>query len=274
MSPDEIPPPPRKRVIMIGVGGATCSGKTTLAKYLKGILPRSLLVHQDDFAPPRNQILIHPIYKMQDWDAPAGAIDWPRLRQGLQYIKDHGRMPEGHKSHDHLNVQELVGVDAGVVERWRERFAGTDVGAWHGEGQAQGGEIQWVLVDGFLMYWDQAVIDLLDVRLFLRVPRSELARRRHARHGYHTAEQFDYAEGTLWRDPPYYFEQIVWPAYCEAHAALFVDGDVEGRLKEGEGVKVEGLVELDGGSNPGDMLEKACPKIWEVLTRQREIVLD
>jgi len=237
-------------VIMIGVGGATCSGKTTLAKYLKGILPGSLLVHQDDFAPARNLIPIHPIYKVQDWDAPQGAIDWPRLWEGLQYIRDNATMPPGHKSHDHLNVQELVGVDGGVIQKWTERFKGTAE------------EVQWVLVDGFLMYWDQAVIDLLDVRLFLRVPKDELARRRHARHGYHTAEN------TLWRDPPFYFEQIVWPAYVEAHKALFEGGDVEGKLvADGEGVKVRGLVELDGRSNPGVMLDKACPTVLEVLEK-------
>ncbi|KZO99312.1 P-loop containing nucleoside triphosphate hydrolase protein [Calocera viscosa TUFC12733] len=238
-----------KRVIMIGVGGATCSGKTTLAKYLKAVLPGSLLVHQDDFAPPRTQIPIHPIYKVQDWDAPAGAIDWPRLRAGLQFIKQHGVMPAGHHSHDHLNVQELVGVSPAVIEKWTERFA------------PSGEEVQWVLVDGFLMYWDPEVIDTLDVRLFLRVPRDELARRRHARHGYHTAEN------TLWRDPPGYFDQIVWPAYVEAHRELFVQGDVQGVLVE-QGGKVKGLVELDGGSNPGDMLEKAGPVIWRALEGQ------
>ncbi|KZT56716.1 P-loop containing nucleoside triphosphate hydrolase protein [Calocera cornea HHB12733] len=236
----------QKRVIMIGVGGATCSGKTTLAKYLKAVLPGSLLVHQDDFAPPRNQIPIHPIYKVQDWDAPAGAIDWPRLRQGLQYIHQHGSMPPGHASHDHLNVQELVGVDPAVMARWKAAFAGTEE------------EVTWVLVDGFLMYWDEKVIDSLDVRLFLRVPREELARRRHARHGYHTAEN------TLWRDPPGYFEQIVWPAYVQAHRALFEGGDVEGALVSQEG-KVQGLLELDGRSNPGDMLEKAGPVLLRAL---------
>jgi nicotinamide/nicotinate riboside kinase len=33
-------------------------------------------------------------------------------------------------------------------------------------------------------------------------------------------------EGSLWRDPPHYWEQIVWPAYVEAHSGLFVDGDL------------------------------------------------
>jgi len=39
------------KVVLIGVGGATCSGKTTLAKHLRQILPGSFIIHQDDFAP-------------------------------------------------------------------------------------------------------------------------------------------------------------------------------------------------------------------------------
>ena len=34
-------------------------------------------------------------------------------------------------------------------------------------------------------------------------------------------------EGSLWRDPPGYWEDIVYPAYLEAHRDIFADGDVE-----------------------------------------------
>ena len=51
------------------------------------------------------------------------------------------------------------------------------------------------MVDGFVLYWDkvgewlsaadfQAVVDLLDVRLFLRVPHEILKRRRDERQVY------------------------------------------------------------------------------------------
>ncbi|EEB95308.1 hypothetical protein MPER_05739, partial [Moniliophthora perniciosa FA553] len=37
----------KTRVILVGIGGATCSGKTTLAKHLNRILPNSVIIHQD-----------------------------------------------------------------------------------------------------------------------------------------------------------------------------------------------------------------------------------
>lgn len=35
--------------VVVGLAGATCSGKTTLAKSLKDSFPGSILLHQDDF---------------------------------------------------------------------------------------------------------------------------------------------------------------------------------------------------------------------------------
>jgi nicotinamide/nicotinate riboside kinase len=48
-------------------------------------------------------------------------------------------------------------------------------------------------------------------------------------------------EGTLWRDPPNYWENIVWPAYVDAHKHIFENGDVE----RGKSTVIENLVLLE-----------------------------
>ncbi|PPQ96821.1 hypothetical protein CVT26_006222 [Gymnopilus dilepis] len=222
----------KTKVILIGVGGATCSGKTTLAKHLKSILPDSVIIHQDDFAPvchytplmPQELVPIHPIHNVQDWDAPAGAITWPRLVKFLQTVKETGQIPPDHRSHDHLNEQKDIKIDPDVRDRWIEEFRSIKTE----KEAALDQRIVWGLVDGFLLYWNQAcdVIDQLDVRIMLRVPYDVLKKRRHERHGYHTAVQSD-PEGSLWRDPPGYWDDVVYPAYVEAHKDLFEGGDVE-----------------------------------------------
>jgi hypothetical protein len=50
-------------------------------------------------------------------------------------------------------------------------------------------------------------------------------------------------EGSLWRDPPEYWEQIVHPAYKAAHAPIFENGDVENGKSNGV---VEGLIVMNG----------------------------
>ncbi|KAG6897724.1 hypothetical protein C0992_011934 [Termitomyces sp. T32_za158] len=231
MALDQSKPPQKTRVILVGVGGATCSGKTTLAKHLKRILPDSVIIHQDDFAPPQELVPIHPVYNVQDWDAAPGAILWPKLVRFLREVKVSGKIPSDHRSHDHLNEQKEIKVDDEVRNRWIEVFEGI-----RQKREQEGEKIIWGLVDGFLLYWNQEVIDQLDVRIFLRVPEPVLRKRRHERHGYHTAE------GSLWRDPPGYWEQIVYPAYVDAHRDVFVDGDVEKGLA---GEKAKGLMVID-----------------------------
>ncbi|KAI9600635.1 hypothetical protein H4Q26_000424 [Puccinia striiformis f. sp. tritici PST-130] len=98
-------------VLVIAIGGPTCSGKTTLAKNLRKILPNSEILHQDDFAPKSEDIPIHPVHGVPDWDDPSGAIDWDRLRKTISQLKNDKdeRLPE---THDDLNVSaNAVEVD-------------------------------------------------------------------------------------------------------------------------------------------------------------------
>jgi nicotinamide/nicotinate riboside kinase len=187
---------PKTRVILIGIGGATCSGKTTLAKHLLSLLPNSFIIHQDDFAPPQELVPIHPVYGVQDWDAPAGAIDWPRLVDFLRTFKKTGEFPKGHNSHDHLNEQKDVPITEQVRGRWTAQFDKIAE-----DSRNNGEELIWALVDGFLLYWNQDVIDQLDVRVFLRVPADVLRQRRHDRHGYHTAGTLTLSPENLPRFP-------------------------------------------------------------------------
>ncbi|KAJ7594687.1 P-loop containing nucleoside triphosphate hydrolase protein [Mycena floridula] len=236
------------QVILVGIGGATCSGKTTLAKHLKNILPDSVIVHQDDFAPPQELVPIHPIHNVQDWDAPEGAISWPKMVSFLDQVKMTGEIPAQHRSHDHLNEQKDIPLSDHVRDHWKRVFQDKKKKR---EENGQG-RIIWALVDGFLLYWHPEVREKLDVRFFLRVPEEILKKRRHERHGYHTAVQSD-PEGSLWRDPPLYWEQIVWPAYVTANAGLFANEDITAQ-PTAEGIEV---IEANE-TTMNELVERCC----------------
>jgi nicotinamide/nicotinate riboside kinase len=88
---------------------------------------------------------------VRDWDAPSGAIDWPRLVSFLRQVKQTGEIPPDHRSHDHLNEQKDVPVREAVGRRWKDAFEGLG-----NEMVAKGEKVVWGLVDGFLLYWNQA----------------------------------------------------------------------------------------------------------------------
>lgn len=84
------------KMLVIGVGGATSSGKTTLAKHLCSILQRrrqpqqqqeeqppvsggrsglsAVILHQDDFALPEEQLPWNETLQARDWDHPVGTV--------------------------------------------------------------------------------------------------------------------------------------------------------------------------------------------------------
>ncbi|OAA55927.1 nicotinamide riboside kinase [Niveomyces insectorum RCEF 264] len=113
------------------------------------------------------------------------------------------------------------------------------------------------LLDGFLLYGPvmQPVMDLLDVRLFLRVSRAQATHRRHARDGYVTLEGF-------WQDPPGYMDKVVWPNYVAAHAWLFADSDVEGRPAPEALQANQILTQVDRGND----VDMATTLAWAVDT--------
>jgi nicotinamide/nicotinate riboside kinase len=61
-----------------------------------------------------------------------------------------GEIPPDHHSHDHLNEQKQVPVDSGVIEKWAEEFR--KIGE---EREKIGEKVTWILLDGFLLYWNR-----------------------------------------------------------------------------------------------------------------------
>jgi nicotinamide/nicotinate riboside kinase len=139
----------------------------------------------------------HPGLNTKNWDAPS-AIDWPRMRKFLQDVKGFGSIPLDHIGYDNWNDGRDVPIDENRADAWTARFQDL--------GQrcliAANTKVIWVLVDGFMLYWDQVcnaprskksshnvfgtihfqdVIRQLDVCMFLRIPKHILKKRRGAR---------------------------------------------------------------------------------------------
>ncbi|KAK0528264.1 ribosylnicotinamide kinase [Tilletia horrida] len=217
------------RVLFVGLGGGSCSGKTTLAKHILRILraagdERSFIVHQDDFAPREEDLPWgwNGDEKVRDWDTPHGSIDFGKMHSVMQYIRAHGRTPSEFYSHDKLNVLPNVPIPDELISRWAERLRQAEAASRRSDSSSaarEEGPII-VLVDGFLTYYDPRVRHELDVRFFTRC-RREVMKSRRAQRSYTTAEE------TVWQDPPGYYDNIVWPAYVLAHKGMFENEDVE-----------------------------------------------
>lgn len=179
------------RVFLVGIGGPTCSGKTTLTKHLLNLIKKhskqniqSFIIHQDDFAPPESSLIWNEKVGSADWDDPETSVQWDKLRDTIDYVKQTGRLPLDHSSHDELNpLPDLPVSDAMQKEldtAFQRRFGGVDGKDFL--------PTHIVFLDGFLLYYDEHVRRQIDLPIFLRIGRSLLKERRDARGGYVTAE--------------------------------------------------------------------------------------
>ncbi|ORY75440.1 P-loop containing nucleoside triphosphate hydrolase protein [Protomyces lactucae-debilis] len=217
----------------IAISGPSCSGKTTLARALVRFLTdsssnRVTLLHQDDFYLPEADI---PSIKCAAPDGdPTKAID--RECSPTEFVN--WDCPEALDMASFTRIVESFDKDKGFPEDIQRELASRSKEDQNGpsttnvsESLLHNDKIAFdehiLVVDGFMLYYDEGLIDLFDIAFLVRGTHSVLKQRREARTSYATLE------GT-WQDPPGFFDQVVWAEYKRTHAHLFQDGDVEGNL--------------------------------------------
>ncbi|KAF1821021.1 P-loop containing nucleoside triphosphate hydrolase protein [Dissoconium aciculare CBS 342.82] len=201
-------------VLLVGLSGVSSSGKTTIARLLRDIFPRTFVLHEDDFYKPDTEIPVKA--GVADWDC-LESINIPALEEALAYIRQHGTSPPDLDSKEDKNSVGEVKVDQTVIDDLR----------WSASRWMYADAPPIAIIDGFLLYSEgmKSVRDAFDVKMFLRADHSTCKARREARSGYVTLEGF-------WKDPPGYVDQIVWPNYVADHAFLFREGNVEGKYND------------------------------------------
>ena len=48
---------PQRKAVIVGISGCSSSGKTTLARLLRDLFPRTIILHEDDFYKPEVQFV-------------------------------------------------------------------------------------------------------------------------------------------------------------------------------------------------------------------------
>ncbi|KAG8783497.1 ribosylnicotinamide kinase, partial [Ceratobasidium sp. 428] len=167
----------KTRVVVIAIGGGTCSGKTTLAKQLSRVLPNCSLLNQDRYCIHEKNLPLHPIHNVPDPDEAETAIDWPGFRTGFEQLVKHGRAQE--MTFNIVDVDSLSSfgyLPQPVLDRWRDRFLKIQ-DQW----LSRGVRIEWRLVEGFIVFHDSNLMNSMDVKLFVRTAGRIMEARREFR---------------------------------------------------------------------------------------------
>uniref|UniRef100_A0A8D0E0J5 Nicotinamide riboside kinase 1 n=1 Tax=Salvator merianae TaxID=96440 RepID=A0A8D0E0J5_SALMN len=148
--------------LVIGLGGVTNGGKTTLARSLQKQLPNCTIISQDDFFKPESEVAVDD-------------------RGFLQY-----------DVLDALHMEKMVAS----IHCWMMNPEDSALTSTHGN--QKGAENPRVLiVEGFLLYNYKPLSDIWDKKYFLMIPYEECKRRRSNRI-YNPPDPPGYFDGHVW----------------------------------------------------------------------------
>lgn len=197
-------------VTTVAVSGPSSSGKTTVVKYINQLINqytdcKSIIIHLDDYYIDDDKIPIDKETGEQNWDC-AEAINYTKFANDVKLIQNN--QPINQKS-----IEPEIKLD----------FSQDEVDILVQELQEIPKDTFLVLIDGFMLFHDENLLNLFDIKIFIYSDYATLKARREARSGYATSQGF-------WVDPPKYFDKIVWPEFIKNHQYLFENHDLKNGL--------------------------------------------
>lgn len=191
-------------MIVVGISGASCSGKTTLARHLRHVVHDAEILYLDDFYKP-DSALPRDAAGAPDWDVPA-SFDVEAVCAAIERCRREDRLPGRGETREERNSESPLLLTAFETAALAQFFA-----------EIVGGE-RVLVVEGLYLFDEGSPLGaLMDVRVICPANFEILKARREARPGYHTAEGY-------WMDPPNYYATHVWPRFLDHNGYLYAPG--------------------------------------------------
>lgn len=185
---------PRENWLIIGISGATNSGKTTISKELHSLFPNSVLLHQDDFFYDETSDKHTKIPELNHINFEIlSSIDMGAFKNQIRMIIE-SEIP--------LNNAQPAPSD--VELKFKEKYFSAEINPSDQCLINKFQRLQFIpnilIIEGFLIFNDDQLQDLCDLKFYFTMNKTLCWDRRKMR-TYQPP------------DVPGYFEKYVWPLY-------------------------------------------------------------
>jgi nicotinamide-nucleotide adenylyltransferase len=201
--------------LIIGISGCTSSGKTTSTALLRQLLPEhTIFIHGDMFGRPLEDMPLRDGFA--DCDS-RQSVRTDDLCAAIEFTKANGKTPATVQPFEALEKDlndAKDTIDYKVLQDLRDTIRSVWSRMLHFE--------TIIVVDGFMLYHDETLKNMFDIKLLLRASREESWRRRSIRYG-----NLSEGDKEFWQTKSY-FDACVWYNYELEHRSLFPDGEIQG----------------------------------------------
>lgn len=174
-----------KKIVIIGISGVTCGGKTTVATQLKNVLPKCTIFSQDDYFRDETDPLHVWVPELNhiNFDI-LSSVDMDKMFEDvLKFIKNNNFNPFSKKK-DVFNEKAIHSSDSDKDVCYK----------------IESDNIHIIIIEGFLIFNYQKWLNLFNLKYYFTLNKEECYKRRVNR---------------VYEPPdcPGYFEKVAWPEY-------------------------------------------------------------
>lgn len=186
-----------ENLLIVGICGVTCGGKTTLANQLRQVFPTSAIINQDDYflAPNDPKHLWVPEIQHVHYDI-LSSLDMNKMFDDILKIIKNRKHPEYTSCNDSMKLSTIPENELPHLANLKIKEKNCKL----------------LIIEGFNIFSHQEITKMCDLKYFFTLNKEECFARRQLR---------------VYEPPdcPGYFERCVWPEFLKLH------DDVEKNLK-------------------------------------------
>jgi len=199
-------------MLTVGLGGGSCTGKTSIARQLLDLLPSCVVLHQDSYYRKEDDHghVLHPGTNCIDWEV-LQAFHMDRM------VSDARAALAAHQKRADLKPPGAPGAPGPSITSLPPPPAASSVASLPPNlvsSLARVSHLPLLLIEGICVLNEPRLAEVCNLKFFLEINETTCRSRRQER------GEWGEEDSDCWSETPEYFRQVAWPGYVSNREGL------------------------------------------------------